>query len=396
VLYNIQFLRFVAAMLVVLYHSATRLPANDSVFQVIFSTGEALGFAGVDIFFVISGFIMAHTSSGHSGSGDSFDFARRRLARIFSGYWPFFIFALAIFGYFRPEHFAESDLLKSFFLWPQSLNHVLLEVTWTLSYELYFYLLFSLLILFSSPRNRYRLVLPVFVLLLVFNLYRHFVMHSFSPDNIYYLTFWSQFLTSPFLLEFFAGVLVAWRVAARPAGPALAWLLAGTVLFLAGGWINESIYSGFIEQGFHVVPRVFVYGLPACMLVAGLVRLEKMKIGGITSQLEYGPGKGERDSGPRQAAGMQAPARFSALTGGASYAIYLSHILILTVAWNTGFNQFIDSWPDIMQIAVYILLMLFILGYSVLHYTLLEKPLHQLFKRWLGLGPTLLKDPQPS
>ncbi len=59
---------------------------------------------------------------------------------------------------------------------------------------------------------------------------------------------------------------------------------------------------------------------------------------------------------------MQAPARFSAVTGGASYAIYLSHILILTVVWNTGFNQFIGAWSGSMIIAAYILLMLFILG----------------------------------
>ena len=82
---------------------------------------------------------------------------------------------------------------------------------------------------------------------------------------------------------------------------------------------------------------------------------------------------------------MQAPARFSALTGGASYATYLSHILILTVVWNTGFNEYIASWSGNMIIAAYIVLMLAILGYSVLHYSLLEKPLHQLFKRWIGL-----------
>ena len=46
-LYNIQFLRFVAAMLVVLYHSAAGLPANDSIFLPVFSAGESLGFAGV-------------------------------------------------------------------------------------------------------------------------------------------------------------------------------------------------------------------------------------------------------------------------------------------------------------------------------------------------------------
>ena len=373
-LYNIQFLRFVAAMLVVLYHSAGRLPANDSVFQVFFTWGESIGFAGVDIFFVISGFIMAHTSASQSGFHDSFDFARRRLARIFSGYWPFFILAIVIFGLFRAEHFAEANLLKSFFLWPQSLNHVLLEVTWTLSFELYFYLLFSVLIVFTNPRNRYAIVLLTFVLLLAFNLYRHFIAQSFSPDNIFYLTFWSHFLSSPFLLEFFGGALVAWWLAKRPEGLALPWFLAGSAVFLLGGWINQSVYSGLIEQGYHVVPRVFVYGLPACMILAGLVRMERS----ATRHSDNGV-KTRR---------MQAPARFSELTGGASYAIYLSHILILTVAWNTGFNEFIASWSGNMVIAAYILLMLAILGYSVLHYSFLEKPLHQLFKRWIGLKPS--------
>jgi len=376
-LYNIQFLRFVAAMLVVLYHSAAQLPANDSVFRALFSGSESLGFAGVDIFFVISGFIMAHTSSNHSGANDSFDFARRRLARIFSGYWPFFILAVIVFASYRPEHFAESDLLRSFLLWPQPLNHVLLEITWTLSFELYFYLLFSLLILFTSPRNRIAVILLTFGGLLLFNLYRHFIAESFSPDNIYYLSFWSQFLTSPFLLEFFAGTLVSWWVIQRPAGPSWTWLLIGSALFLAGGWINESVYSGLIEQGFHVVPRVMVYGLPACMLLAGLVRLELMA-----------NHAGAEHSAGKRSAGMRTPVRFSALTGGASYAIYLSHVLILTVVWNTGFNQVVASWPGHLVIGAYILLASAIAGYSVLHYVYLEKPLHRLFKRWLGLDPS--------
>lgn len=377
-LYNIQFLRFVAAMLVVLYHAAARLPANDSVFQALFRGSESLGFAGVDIFFVISGFIMAHTSSNHSGISDGFDFARRRLARIFSGYWPFFIVAVIVFASYRPEHFAESDLLRSFFLWPQPLNHVLLEITWTLSFELYFYLLFSVLILLTSPRKRIGVILLVFGALLLFNLYRHFIAESFSPDNIYYLSFWSQFLTSPFLLEFFAGSLISWWVIRRPEGPSWFWFLAGSALFLAGGWINESMYSGLIEQGFHVVPRVMVYGLPACMLLTGLVRLETMANHATPE-----------DSAAGSPAGMRTPVRFSALTGGASYAIYLSHVLILTVVWNTPFNQLVANWPGHMIIVAYVLLVSAIAGYSVLHYVYLEKPLHRLFKRWLGLDPSV-------
>jgi len=375
-LYNIQFLRFVAAMLVVLYHAAARLPANDSVFQAIFSGAESLGFAGVDIFFVISGFIMAQTSGTHAGAGDSFDFARRRLARIFSGYWPFFIVAVIVFASYRPEHFAESNLLKSFFLWPQSLDRVLLEITWTLSYELYFYLLFSLLILLTGPRKRIAIVLLAFGGLLLFNLYRHFIAESFSPDNIYYLSFWSQFLTSPFLLEFFAGSIVSWWVTRHPGGPAWFWLFIGSLLFLAGGWINESLYSGLIEQGFHVVPRVAVYGIPACMIMTGLVRLEFAANRQASANTSA--------SGP---AGMRAPARFSALTGGASYAIYLSHVLILAVVWNTGFNQAVASWPGHLIVGAYVLLASAIAGYSVFHYVYLEKPLHRLFKRGLGLDP---------
>ena len=380
-LYNIQLLRFVAAMLVVVYHSAARLPANDSVFQAVFSTGESLGFAGVDIFFVISGFIMAHTSSGHSGFPSSLDFARRRLARIFSGYWPFFILAVVIFGQFRADHFAQANLVKSFLLWPQPLNHVLLEITWTLSYELYFYLLFSFLILLTNPRNRNVFIALTFVFVLVLNLYRHFVAQSFSPENIYYLGFWSQFLTAPYLLEFFGGALIAGWLKKRPTGPALSWFLAGAILFLAGGWVNEAVYSGLIEQGFHVVPRVFIYGIPSCMMLAGLVRLERNL--DATTSLEGG-----HKTGLGQVTGYQAPARFSALGGGASYAIYLSHVLILTLVWNTGFNQLVSSWPDHMIIAAYMALMLSIAGYSILHYVFLEKPLHRLFKRWIGVRST--------
>jgi len=373
-LYNIQFLRFVAAMLVVLYHSAARLPANDSIFRSLFSVGEAVGFAGVDIFFVISGFIMAYTTSDHSGGGSfSLDFAKRRLARIFSGYWPFFILAVVIFSYFRAEHFATSNLFKSFFLLPQSLNLVLLEVTWTLTYELYFYLLFSLLILLFKPQNRYRITLLAFICLLSLNLYQHFIAQSFSAEHIYLQPFWIQFLSSPFLLEFFAGVLAAWWLGKKPVGLALIWVLTGSILFLIGGLINEALYSGLIAQGFHVLPRVFIYGVPAVMILVGLVRMEKS-----------GVGAGRR-AAKAQGGEVSAAARFSSITGGASYAIYLSHILILTLAWNLGFNQLVAGWSGSMIIAAYVLLMLCILGFSVLHYSFIEKPLHKLFKRLLGL-----------
>ena len=102
-LLNIQFLRFVAAMLVVLYHTAAQVPDSPSAAHGLFALGQAIGFAGVDIFFVISGFIMAFTTFDQGGRRASAGFARRRLTRIFSGHWPFFVLTLIIFQWTRPE-----------------------------------------------------------------------------------------------------------------------------------------------------------------------------------------------------------------------------------------------------------------------------------------------------
>jgi peptidoglycan/LPS O-acetylase OafA/YrhL len=362
-LINIQFLRFVAAMLVVLYHTAGQVPANGHALHGLFWLGQATGFAGVDIFFVISGFIMAYTTSGEAGRVASLDFARRRVARIFSGYWPFYALALAVFWFTRPQHVAESDLLKSFFLWPQPLNRVLLEITWTLSYELYFYLLFALLVLIVPQRRRLALCTAVTAVILLASVYRHFVTASFSGDKLYLMPFATDFLASPFLLEFFAGTLLAYWLARRRSGPSLAYLVAGSLVFLAGGAVNHWLFQGNIEQGFHVVPRVLWFGAASVLIVAGLVRLEA------------------RD--------LRAPESFSMSTGGASYAIYLSHIPLLVLVQALGLPALLQGRPFGMVALAYLLVMTLILALSVAHYQWLERPLHRLFKRALGVrrGP---------
>ena len=85
--------------------------------------------------------------------------------------------------------------------------------------------------------------------------------------------------------------------------------------------INEWMYSGLIEQGYHVVPRVFVYGLPACMILAGLVRMERVKeleTTDLSANSEPVSAKNDRRTAFNKTIGMRAPTRFSALTGGAS------------------------------------------------------------------------------
>lgn len=358
-LINIQFLRFAAAFMVVMYHASKHVLATGVDQGFLFSAAEAAGFAGVDVFFVISGFIMFYTTTSSRGVVSSAEFLKRRAARIFSGYWPFFILAAIVFAWARPEHFAASNLIGSLFLWPMPLNELLLDVSWTLSYEMYFYLLFTVLVLFSI-RTRMWLLVATLAAVTVFNLIQHFVTHDFTPENYYYNTFNGLFYTSPFLAEFFAGAVVA--MFARKGSQCLGWLLLvlGIGGFCMAGGVNAWVYEGKIEQGFHVVPRVLLFGIPSVMMLLGLVNLETH--------------------------GRQAPARFSLATGGASYAIYLSHTIFFTATMKLGIYAAMQGWSATAVQAIYLAYCVLIVALSVLHYKTLESWLHRQFKKVLGIS----------
>lgn len=358
-LLNIQFLRFAAALAVVLYHAGDHVRATGADPGWIFLAGQAAGFAGVDVFFVISGFIMFHTTREAEGAAPSLDFLKRRLARIYSGYWPFCLLAATVFAWARPGHFEESDLVTSFLLWPMPLNQVLLDVSWTLSFEMYFYLLFALLVLLGV-RTRTRLLGTLVALVLALNLLRHFVWHDFSPERLYAQSFSSHFLGSPFLLEFLAGSLLA-TLADRRLGRAAGWLLSiGIAGFAAAGFINVTVYDGGIEQGYHVVPRVLLFGLPSALILLGLVGLERQ--------------------------GHVAPKRLSLNAGGASYAIYLSHTIVLVATMKLGLNSALVGFPDLAVQGIFLAYCAAIVGGSTIYYRRVERPLHRGFKRALRVS----------
>jgi peptidoglycan/LPS O-acetylase OafA/YrhL len=363
-LINVQFLRFAAALAVVFYHASKHLQAAGADPGWLFSAGEAAGFAGVDVFFVISGFIMFYTTRQAAGAVAAADFLKRRLARIYSGYWPFFLAAAAVFAWARPGHYAESDLFTSSLLWPMPLNRVLLDVSWTLTYEMYFYLLFTLLVM-TGVRARTWLVAAAVVLVTAVNLARHFLWQDFSPERFYTHSFANHFLASPFLVEFFLGALLGAlvRTGPQPDVSSLAgWLApailgAGIIGFAAAGYVNATIYLGGIEQGYHVVPRVLLFGLPSALLLLGLVGLERH--------------------------GWVAPRRFSLHTGGASYAIYLSHTIFLVASMKLGLNDALAGLPDLLVQAVFLAYCALITVFSVAWYRFAERPLHGVFKRVL-------------
>ena len=125
---------------------------------------------GVDLFFVISGFIMVWVAGAlPRGTASARDFMFARVTRIYPLWW-LFAGAMALFLlYFKgvpwdPERLDPKELdgavhlIKSLFLWPQP-THPVLGVGWTLVHEMYFYVGFALLLLCVPLRWRLRALL---------------------------------------------------------------------------------------------------------------------------------------------------------------------------------------------------------------------------------------------
>jgi exopolysaccharide production protein ExoZ len=291
---SIQLLRAVAALGVVLFHAC-----QWSHFDF------AVGAAGVDLFFVISGFVLwssaAEPGSGGEATGQAArpgDFLWARLARVAPLYW---IATLAVFAVARawpqalpivhpdPRHLIQS-LLFAPHRGPGGDPFPLLPTGWTLTYEAFFYLAFAVAL--ACPRDRR---LQVLSCLLLAASILGFGYHG-----------WYTLLCNPLLLEFLAGVWLArlWaRGRLQALGPA-----GGLGLIGLGVLVLAACQIGGLRDDFL---RPFVWGPPAAAIVAGALALEG----------RIGEGR---------------LARAGATVGDASYSLYLVQApLIAAFAWRT-------------------------------------------------------------
>jgi exopolysaccharide production protein ExoZ len=263
---SIQALRGAAALAVVAYHAGHRsgLPVP--------------GAFGVDVFFVISGFIMMYVTNDAS---KPLPFLRDRLLRIAPTYWAATIVALAVHAYWTGGGHPPLKLVAGSFAFfpvdePDAPGRFfpVHDVGWTLNYEMFFYAIFALTLLLPS---RWRL--PVLTaIFLVFVTVGMALQPRTAP-----LGFW----TKRIILEFLAGALLAyaWRRWGLPKWAALPLILSGSAVLLLAG-------------------RPAILG--ATLVVAGVLALP-----------------------PREA-----PWKLPQLLGDASYSIYLWHIFaVQLVPW---------------------------------------------------------------
>ncbi|WP_288484099.1 acyltransferase, partial [uncultured Novosphingobium sp.] len=195
---GIQILRFVAALAVVLAHIQHEI-VKSGLFTNFRPFDLIDGGFGVDIFFVISGFIMLHVSKDKFGkSGASVDFIIRRFLRIAPLYYIATILTLVaillIDGVLINKTITLVHMLGSFSFFPtqSSTGDIapILKLGWTLNFEFFFYAIFSLSMIFRLRAG---------LLFLTFALTAIVLIANCVPHPPAWLSFWGQSLVFEFL-----------------------------------------------------------------------------------------------------------------------------------------------------------------------------------------------------
>ncbi|MEB3294100.1 MAG: acyltransferase [Synechococcales bacterium] len=358
----IQIFRGLAALAVFGYHLSFEL--QNKLGQAYPGNPFLLGWIGVDFFFVLSGLIIFYAHHRDLGKPKQLKpFLIKRAIRIYPIYWVIAI-ALVLVQQVLPGFSDDAGLnlgylLQSLLLWPQSGN-LILTASWTLSHEIFFYLIFALLITFPT-----RIMLPAFavwisaILLNVAGFLQPLTKQLFLLD----------FILRPLNLEFLLGCAIAFLVLKRPQLRYPAFLYLGLGLLTLSSLVFFQ-QSPILEAHDNLL-RVFVFGIPFALILWGAVAIDLNK----------------PTPSPALGASGQPGRSLSAIfdrsllyLGNSSYSVYLIHAPILSVLGTLLVKL---KSPFLMQPAIAPLLMTAIaLPISILCYTLLEKPLLDLTRKW--------------
>ena len=280
-LYELQTLRFLAAFLVLFSHIEDRFENWEQKYHLTIPRLGLDGQLGVDIFFVISGFVMGLVTLDRFGkSGAARKFAADRVSKIMPLYWILTFVQCAVFlagshlgGNFDMARLNTEELLKSLFFIPyfnvDGKHRPVLGQGWTLNYEMAFYIVVAASLFL---RKAWAIAAITGSFLLVW-----FIGNILHPQNDI-LRIWSVPIIFEFLLGFYiAFARNAWLAAGRalPRIPAvnllIAAILIGHILLFGRAaplWMNAVV--GLLTVSLCVLTQS---SPPKDMLQRGMVRL---------------------------------------------------------------------------------------------------------------------------
>ncbi len=339
-LQSLQAIRAFAALIVVAYHMQILATSTLHVdtFGGLFSGGKR----GVDVFFVLSGFIIYHVHARDFNKPDRLGrYCYNRAVRVLPALWIVTLLSIPLVFMGSGQAGAAGalspwNLAASFLLLPQAVP-ALVAVSWTLKFEAFFYVVFALAII------NYRLGAAVFVAWQLLTLLALFTVDVTA-------SFYAGFYFRPILLEFGVGIACAMFVQrCRTPGHApdqrllVAALLLGVAVFGVACYYDPADMPG-------ATPRSLVFCAGAALILTSLVLLED--------------------------AGRFKASRLVLALGGASYAIYLVHWSVIrieiTVAAKLGIALDQVRFVAMALIAV---------GVGVLFDAFIDRPIQRALRR---------------
>lgn len=338
----IQAMRGIAAVMVLLWH-------DREVFGI--SSLLANGKGGVDVFFVISGFIMVvAAAAGLSGPRDAATFAVKRFARV----WPPYVVAtiiylsvISVFPWAKPidwKYFFQSILF-----YPVNGGSPIYAIGWTLTLEMFFYAIISFCIAFGKFKRQAFLVFATLVALITAGVVSKASLSWAAPG---FLSGYLSLLFHPCIPEFFAGAAIGalYRSDFR-------------VPKALGASIAAILIAGFIWQffgGVNVKVGISGLGIGSVAVMLGLVVLYKS---GFDIQ----------------------PPKILVWVGEISFSLYLVHVIASVVLTKTlsayGFSAYTNGGGYLVFLLVFALIL------SNFFYLIFEK---QLSAQVAGLGLRLI------
>lgn len=353
----LQVLRAVAALLVLVFHCGREWTWGDAASRSHLFTLAGICDFGVDLFFVISGFVMVHVTIGRrTGWAAGRRFLLRRLLRVGPMYWlATLLFILPVLAAPQMLHrsgYSLAYILASFGFIPwQRPEDVIPSVSpiyglgWTLNYEMAFYLLFAVMIGLSVRRP----VLVMAGLLGVLALIGFFVPPIFAQ---------AYFYTRTLLIEFVlgAGLCLVFRSGARlPTTAGAALMLLGLAGWLIAG-LSLPVHDGTTNL------RGLAWGVPAALILMAIA---------LT---------------PAISGAFEAPsASWLRRLGDASFSLYLCHLFVIRIL-SIGLRHVGLTAPPAGLFVALVIAGSCAAALGV--HRLVERPILRLDHRWLGSTTT--------
>jgi len=282
VLQNVQALRGVAVVMVMLGHIL--VPTDFLWIEKALKGFHYFAYAGADIFFVLSGFIISTVVTKRSADGTmsgrfkrALIFLAKRFFRIYPVYW-IVLGTSALAARWVTIESGMPQLQSWQVIMLLNRTNWLIPQAWTLVFEVYFYTA-AFLILLLFPRKFYPVIFMLMLLQAAFSLL------ASQPDELMF--------TSALVLEFGFGCGVAWAISTGRRAPGGIVLCAGLICFLLGAWLTSRF--GLLDSGLRTVS--FGLGSAFILYVAVVSELTRAYLAG----------------------------RFIQLIGDSSYSLYLWH-----------------------------------------------------------------------